>query len=346
MKAVTVGSATVDVIATVDSDDIEKMTLHNSTASFLLLEPGRKVDATSVITQTGGGAVNAAVGMSRLGLDVAALVKLGRDHNAEKVVDRLKEEKVRTDLIRTCPEEATAVSVMIASHDRNAAIFTHRGANCSMLDEDVAPQSFNGADLVYVTNLSNQSADRFPDIVARGKAAGAMVAANPGVRQLTGKTEPFFNSLPNIDLFTCNFDEARALVPALMEWTGIEKRPGIKGTDDPVLRIEGFHLPMAAWFRRVHELGPRYVAITDGGNGAYLSDNGDVVFQKAIQAKVVGTAGAGDAFASTLAGSLVEGLPIDEAAKLAARNAASVVSHVDTQTGLLCRNALRGAMNW
>ncbi|HAE02725.1 MAG TPA: carbohydrate kinase family protein, partial [Rhodospirillaceae bacterium] len=61
LKAITVGSATVDIIATVASDDIERMTLHNSTTSFLLLEPGRKVDASSVITQTGGGAVNAAV---------------------------------------------------------------------------------------------------------------------------------------------------------------------------------------------------------------------------------------------------------------------------------------------
>jgi len=67
MKAITVGSATIDVIATVDDADIERMTLHNVTASFLLLEPGRKVDARSVITQTGGGAVNAAVALRRLG---------------------------------------------------------------------------------------------------------------------------------------------------------------------------------------------------------------------------------------------------------------------------------------
>lgn len=346
MKAVTVGSATVDVIATVDNDDIERMTLHNSTASFLLLEPGRKVDATSVITQTGGGAVNAAVGMARLGFDVAALVKLGRDHNAEKVVARLTEEGVDTALIRTCEAEATAVSVMIASHDRNAAIFTHRGANCSMRDEDVAAEAFAGADLVYVTNLSNQSADRFPDIVTRGKEAGAFVAVNPGIRQLTGKTESFFDSLPHTDLFTCNFEEARALVPALMERTGWEKRRGILDSDGPVMRIEGFHLPIEAWFRRVHDLGPRFLAITDGGKGAYLSDNGEMQFQAAAKAEVVGTAGAGDAFASTLAALLVEGLPVMEAAGLAARNAASVVSHVDTQTGLLSRDALKGTINW
>lgn len=340
MKAVTVGSATVDVIATVDSDDIERMTLHNSTASFLLLEPGRKVDATSVITQTGGGAVNAAVSLKRLGFDVSALVKVGDDHNAEKIVDRLTEIGIATDLVRTCDSEATAVSVMIASHDRNAAIFTHRGANCSVTDADVSAQSFVGADLVYVTNLSNQSADRFPDIVARAKAAGAFVAANPGIRQLTGKTAPFFDSLPHIDLFTCNFEEARALVPSMMERTGWDRETEAAPPGAPVLEIEGFRLPLTAWFRRVHAFGPRFAAITNGGKGAYVSDGQSVHLEPARKANVVGTAGAGDAFASTLAASLVKGLPVSKAAAMAAANAASVVAHVDTQSGLKTWDAL------
>lgn len=334
MKAVTVGSATVDVIATVDSDDIERMTLHNSTASFLLLEPGRKVDATSVITQTGGGAVNAAVSLKRLGFDVSALVKVGDDHNAQKITDRLTEVGISVDLVRICDVEATAVSVMIASHDRNAAIFTHRGANCSLTDTDVSADTFTGTDLVYVTNLSNQSADRFPDIVARAKSVGAFVAANPGIRQLTGKTTPFFDSLPNIDLFTCNFEEARALVPAMMARTGWDRQTEAAASGDHVLQIQGFHLPLSAWFKRIHYFGPRFAAITDGGNGAYLSDGKSIHWEPARKVTVIGTAGAGDAFASTLAAALVKGQSVAQAAAMAASNAASVVAHVDTQSGL------------
>ena len=337
MKAVTVGSATVDVIATVASEDIEQMTLHNSTTSFLLLEPGRKIDALSVVTHTGGGAVNAAVSLARQGFDVAALVKLGRDHNAEMLVDRLATEGISGDLVRYTDTEATAVSVMVASHDRNAAIFTHRGANGFLTEDDIPDDAFDGADLVFVTNLSNDSVHRFPTIVARAKAAGAFVASNPGIRQLTRQTDAFFDSLQHVDFFTCNFNEARSLVPALVNRTGWEREYAARCGDDtvlPTMEIEGFKLPLSEYFRRIHSLGPRFVSVTRGGEGSYLSEDCAVYHQDIVPAHVVGTAGAGDAFASTLAGALVRGIAPSKALRMAAHNASSVVSFVDTQTGL------------
>ena len=51
MKAITVGSATIDIIALIADDDVERMTMHNATSSFLLLEQGKKVDASSISTQ-------------------------------------------------------------------------------------------------------------------------------------------------------------------------------------------------------------------------------------------------------------------------------------------------------
>ena len=343
MKAITVGSATVDVIATVPSADIERMTLQNRHTSFLLLEPGKKVDARSVVRQTGGGAINAAVSLSRQGFKVAALVKLGADPDAETILSCLRDEGIDTSLVRHSETETTAVSVMIASHDRNAAIFTHRGANRTMEVADVPVAAFSGAGLVYVTNLSNASVERFPDILARAKTASAFVAVNPGILQLTQKTNEFFDNLRNADLFTCNFDEARVLVPTLVDRMGWDKHEGQAHGEGPLpeLTIEGFHLPLEDYFRRVHNHGPRFVAVTMGGDGAYLSDaqNG-IHFEPTLEVEVVGTAGAGDAFASTLAGSLVRGLPIAAAAKLAARNAASVVSVIVSQTGLLTLDAL------
>ncbi len=336
MRAITVGSATIDVIATVDDADIERMTLHNVTASFLLLEPGRKVDASSVITQTGGGAVNAAVALRRLGFDVSALIKVGADHNAEKLHARLDEEGIGTELISEVQDEATAVSVMIASHDRNAAIFTHRGANGYLADADIAPDVLAGAGLVYVTNLSNASADRFPALVARAKAAGAFVAVNPGIRQLTRKTGPLYDSLCHVDLFTCNRHEACALVPALVERTGWDSHSAPPpDTDEPILELEGFRLSFNEFFRRLHGLGPRYVAVTDGVCGAHLSAGTEMHFQPSVEAKVVGTAGAGDAFAATLTAGLVRGIDPAWAMRRAAVNAASVVGYIDTQSGLL-----------
>ena len=68
MKCLTIGGATIDTIAIIASDRIERMSMLNADSSFLLLKEGSKTEAAEVSTHTGGGAVNSAVGMSRLGL--------------------------------------------------------------------------------------------------------------------------------------------------------------------------------------------------------------------------------------------------------------------------------------
>ena len=129
MKALTVGGATIDTIAIIASDRIERMSMLNADSSFLLLKEGSKTEATEVSTHTGGGAVNSAVSMSRLGLDVSALVKLGKDARAETVLARLLSEGISTRWAVRDGRAPTGASVMVSSHDRNAAVFTFRGAN-------------------------------------------------------------------------------------------------------------------------------------------------------------------------------------------------------------------------
>ena len=94
MKVLTVGGAMIDTIAIIESNRIELMKMRNAETSFLLLEEGRKTEALEVSTHCGGGAVNAAVAMARLGADVATIAKLGRDARAEMVLSRLVEENI------------------------------------------------------------------------------------------------------------------------------------------------------------------------------------------------------------------------------------------------------------
>lgn len=156
-KALTVGGAMVDTIAIMESDRIERITMRNADMSFLLLEEGRKTEAVEVSTHCGGGAVNAAVAMARLGHDVSTLIKLGQDTRADMVLSRLADEGVSTRWASRTAQAATGASVMIAAHDRNAAIFTFRGANTLLTPGDLKDDAF-AVDLVYVTSLSNELA--------------------------------------------------------------------------------------------------------------------------------------------------------------------------------------------
>lgn len=344
MKAVTIGSAMIDIITIVRDADIERVTMTNATASFLLLEQGRKIEAESITMHVGGGAVNTAVSLRRLGFAAEALVKVGRDLNAEKVRERLRAEGVGTGLMVETPEAATGTAVMVSSHDRNATIFTHRGANRLLQDRDIGAEAFSGVDLVYVTALSDDSADQFPRILGLAREAGAFVTTNPGIRQLTSRTQAFLECLPHIDLLTINRVEAAALVPALAANAAARgKLPAVEYQGDipELLKIGlsfgGFDMELARFFAVLRKLGPRYVLVTDGTGGAYLADDAGIHHCPILKVRVAGTAGAGDAFASTFAGMLAAGEPADFALRAATVNSASVVSFIDTQTGLLPR---------
>jgi len=52
----------IDTIAIIESDRIERMSMLNAEASFLLIEEGRKTESIEVSTHCGGGAINTATG--------------------------------------------------------------------------------------------------------------------------------------------------------------------------------------------------------------------------------------------------------------------------------------------
>jgi ribokinase len=346
MKALTVGGAMIDTIAIIASDRIERISMRNADSSFLLLEEGRKTEALEISTHVGGGAVNAAVAMARLGLDVATLVKLGKDARAETVLNHLLQEGVSTRWAMRDGRAPTGASVLLASHDRNAGIFTFRGANTLLDASELRAEAF-AVDLVYVSSLSNESADAFPAIVKRAKTQGALVATNPRVRQLSSRGNAFVESLAHIDILAVNRSEGDVLVPGLVArfGEGGKALPMKPGEVPPRLVARGLtsgglEVSLSAFFAALRELGPRYVVVTDGREGAYLGTPDAILYCPALETQVAGTAGAGDAFNATLTAYVAAGRPPEDALRAAAINAASVVGHIDTQSGLLHREAI------
>ena len=343
MKALTVGGAMIDTIAVIANDRIERMTMRNADMSFLLLEEGRKNEAEDISTHCGGGAVNAAVSLARLGYDVAALIKLGQDDRADTILARLAEEHVSTRYAVRDARAPTGASVLISSHDRNAAVFTFRGANTLLEPHDLKPDAF-ACDLVYVSGLSNESADHFPLVVEKAKASGTLVATNPGIRQLSARQNQFRDVIGKIDILAVNRHEAGAMVPWLVSLKGEGGAPltPLPGEELPDLARRGFaaggfELSLAGFCDGLRRLGPRWIVITDGKLGAYIGTQNGIIHCPTPPVTVSGTAGAGDAFNSTFAASIAASATIDDAILSAAANAASVITHLDTQTGLLRR---------
>jgi ribokinase len=350
LKVLTIGGAMIDSIAIIPADRIERMTMRNAETSFLLLEEGKKTEAEAVSTHCGGGAVNAAVCYARLGFDVAALVKLGQDDRADQILTRLAAEGVSTRYAVRDAREATGASVLISAHDRNAAIFTFRGANTLLEPADLVADAF-GVDLVHVSGLSNRSADSFPDIVGKAHAAGARLAANPGVRQLSLQHGTFLDLAARIAIFSINRTEADTLVPQVVARAG-EGGPSLthRGPGEPPrLLARGFHgggfeVSLARFFATLLEAGFGAVIVTDGGEGAFAADATGLYHCPVLPGPIAGTAGAGDAFVATFAAATMLGDDAMTALRRATLNAGAVIRHPDTQSGLLSRTALNEAL--
>ena len=349
LKALTIGSAMMDIITIIADRDVERVSFLNATTSFLMVEPGRKVEAESITIHMGGGAVNVGVALKRLGAEVDVLAKLGDDINAERIRRQFLIEGLSLDKLLVSPDEPTGSAVMIAAHDRDAAIYTQRGANCDLRPNEIAAIDMSAYDLVYVSPLSKASAECFVIAVEQAKAAGAFTVATPGIRQITTRSPDILAVLDKLDLLVINTAETAALAPSLMAQRGecpVPVRRGAGGDQDrPRLLRDGLKmldeaLPLGWLATTMADCGLKWLALTDGTGGAYLSDGRAILHCPASKVEAVGTAGAGDAFCSTLAHGLASGSSPEQAMTRAAVNAASATGFADTQSGLLAPGQL------
>ena len=225
MRATTFGSAMVDIIAVLESDSIEQISLSNAHQQFLLVEPGRKIEASSISTHIGGGGLNTAVSLAKLGCSVTPVVKTGNDPSRDHVIDHCENHGLNTGKLLVDPINNTGSAVMIASHDKNAAIFTQRGSNTTLINEDLTEILPLEADLVHIAPLSGDSANMLTAIAMQAKEERSFVSCNPGIRQITTRTNTILAAAENMDLISINGAEAAALVPCLsalnsdLSWT-------------------------------------------------------------------------------------------------------------------------------
>ena len=63
------------------------------------------------------------------------------------------------------------------------------------------------------------------------------------------------------------------------------------------------------FFAGLRKLGPRYVVVTDGRDGAFLGTPEAILYCPVLETKVAGTAGAGDAFNATFTACVAMGRP-------------------------------------
>lgn len=304
---VTIGSATLDIF--LKSEKFKVVKSEDVPSGLAICEVyGGKMEVEEVNITSGGGGTNCAVSFAKKDLKTATIVEMGNDPAALIVYKDLEEAGIDTRYVVQEPDETTAVSAILISHDGGRSIIVYRGAS-AMLDNKDIPWSELKTRWIHVTSLGG-NVGLLAKIIDWAKKEKVRVSLNPGMTEIEKKGQ-LMKLLPKVEMLFVNKEEASELF-------------GVKFADEKVWRSREF-LKMS-----------RVTVITDGARGGKVCIEGKCLwFEGKKVRKVVDTTGAGDAFASGMVSGVLYGLPYEEALDWGVKNSASVLRYVGAKKGLL-----------
>ncbi len=263
-----------------------------------------------------GNAANAAVSASRLGIRSAIVSNIGDDQNGVDCLEAFKKDNVGTELIKINQGIKTNYHYVLWYKEDRTILIKHE-VYPYILSEIVNPK------WVYFSSVS-ETAYPFHNTVAEylENHPEIKLAFQPGKNEIKLGREKLARLYKRADILFCNVEEA-----------------------EKILEIET--LGINELLKRLREIGPKIVVITDGPRGAYAY-NGVDTWQQLPYPDIkppFERTGAGDAFASTVVGALILGKALPEALSWGAVNSMSVVQEVGAQKGLLTKEALESLLS-
>ena len=258
-----------------------------------------------------GNCANAAVSAARLGMKSALIANLGDDRHGKECLEALAKNNVISDFVLTHPGAKTNYHYVLW-YDKDRTILVKHEDYPQKMPDVGSPK------WMYLTSLGDKSVDYHKDITAYIESHPDInVVFQPGTFQINMGVEGLMSIYKKTKIFFCNVEEAQK-----------------------ILKTE--EKDLVTLLKKMRELGPQTVVITDGPNGAYAYSEDNAVFIPAYPdpKPAFERTGAGDAFASTFTVALALGKTVEEALKWASINSSSVVQYVGAQKGLLSRAAL------
>lgn len=256
-----------------------------------ILIPGETQASKSRQIFCGGKGLNQSIALAKAGIPVYHAGLIGED--GEPLLEVCKENGVNTEFIRQIPGPCGHTVIQVDRNGQNC-ILLFGGSNRSMTKEfvDSVLDSFDEGDIILLQNEINE----LDYIIDRAYEKKMMIILNPS---------PFDSALEKCDLskislFLMNEIEGFQITE--------EKEP------DRILA-------------KVKELYPKAkVVLTLGGDGSVYQDETGIYRQGIFKVKAVDTTAAGDTFTGYFISSVIDGMPVQDGLKLAAKASAIAVS--------------------
>jgi len=291
-KVITIGSNTLD--AMIQVKDILRFELFEKeiVKKYTAIEYSRKLNVENIRFFPGGSGANIASNCAMLGFNAIYLGVIGKDFSAQICIDDLKRRGVDLSHLRQTDEDCTAFSVILKTEwGKDRSILAYKGANNLLNPEDVKEHLFKDISAFAWTSLTSENGCRaIEKAISLTKNNGGLVFAAPSMSIIKNNPNWAKILITNSDVVSMNAEEAE-------EFTNESDRY------------------YAA--KKIYEMGPRLVSITDGAKGSLLTDGKKVVRSGIYKVKVMDTTGAGDAFLTGLLVSKLNNYPLDKMTQLA-----------------------------
>ncbi|MCX6787273.1 MAG: carbohydrate kinase family protein [Candidatus Kaiserbacteria bacterium] len=311
MDFIAIGDTTIDEFITLKEAHVNCDA--NRQNCSISMKWGDKIPYESSVLVPGvGNAANAAVAAARLGLRSGFISNVGKDSFGEEILATFAREGVNTEYVAVNDGIPTNHHYVLCYEAERTILIRHEAYPYAMPKEFAPPKWF------YLSSIGEQS-ESFHSELAQWlrEHPETKLAFQPGTFQIKMGMEKLADLYAVTEVVACNKEEAERILE-------------IGETD--IKELLG----------KMRALGPKTALITDGTNGAYVS-NGTEMLKVPMYPDPKAPAnrtGAGDAMTSTFIIALALGKSLQEALLWGPINSMSVVQHIGAQKGLLTRPEL------
>ncbi|WDU65298.1 sugar kinase [Pseudomonas poae] len=278
--------------------EIDILSFGETMAMFVAEQTGDLAQVAQFHKRIAGADSNVAIGLSRLGFNVAWLSRVGNDSLGRFVVDTLKSEGLDCRHVTVDPLHPTGFQFKSreeAGADPQVEYFRKGSAASHLSIAAISPELLQARHL-HATGippaLSAATHELSVELMTHMRKAGRSVSFDPNLR-------------PSLWASQAQMIRAINALAALADWVlpGLGEGRLLTGLDDPA-DIAAFYL----------DQGAEAVAIKLGADGAYFRTQMDQGFIAAVPVdKVIDTVGAGDGFAVGMISALLDNLSFPEA---------------------------------
>ncbi|MHB0865887.1 MAG: carbohydrate kinase family protein [Minisyncoccota bacterium] len=258
-----------------------------------------------------GNAANAAVAAARLGVTTGFISNVGSDTDGKEIIAAFEKEHIDTQYVRVNDGMPTNHDYVLLFDSERTILVRHEDYPYNVPADLVPPKWF------YLSSAGRSEAFHIELAAWVAAHPETKLAFQPSTFEMSMGKEKLAPLYAHTELVACNKEEAERILE-------------VGETDVKDL------------LRKMRELGPKIVLITDGPKGAYAYDGTEMLSVPMYpdQKPALDRTGAGDATTSTFVVALALGKSLSEALLWGPINSMSVVQEIGAQKGLLSREML------